>query len=276
MNISSEKKFIENYKHVKNCSEHYARVKYLHGLNKFGTGPIKKYRFYDDDRNNIQKMKEDERIQSILVKRRPLQSNTIGLYDNYHINKSIYYREHIEYVYDINGKDADIKNYIEIRRGLKNEDEHHVSEGLDILMLNELKEWADLLYQQEIQTEQQEYIGCVFFDFDRVLNCLEGITITRNLNDFKTIYNIEPYGILKYIFGSKERYDSIYYTIDYLLQRKIKVCILTNNTACDSHPSFKELLGYYHNYFREYPDRIYCSVTYPSKLEFLHQNNLIS
>lgn len=275
--------------------------KYTKAVNllNFGNG-VKRYRFYDDDHINIEKVSQDRRIECILVQRRQMSDGTIGREDfsdiSYQKIEGIppkTYFEHLISTYNLmimtpdnkptlNEEHKDLFEYMKHMRKhvlqpavrFTEYNEKHVSESFDINMINECRQWAQNLYNQESQKNvEQEFYGCVFFDFDRVLNCPEGIAITETIEQLRTL-KIELSGIVKYFVGSPERLQHLRDLFRDLESKKIKLYILTNNSACGPRPAFKKLIQELYAGFSD-SNILCCRSISDGKLECIYLHNAL-
>lgn len=248
--------------------------KYTKGVHlKFGTQTIEKYRFYDDDERNINDVSADVRIKSILLRRRQLPDGTKGSLDTYEISVTpiIDYVTHLKRGYGENFEGhLDLKNYID--KVIKNNIEPHVSESLSTSYMEECKIWATQLYDQEINNgNNKEYYGAVFFDFDRVINLCEGFLSYDTPQLMMRHFQVVITGILKYIIGSPTRLEEIRDFFNFLLSKKIRICILTNNQACTT-PIFISICMILH---KSFSNNIFCCSRKPSKLICIYDSNVI-
>ena len=220
-------------------------TKALRQLN-FGTG-IKKHRFYDDDPNNIELVSQDPRIQCILVQRRQMSDGTKGRKDSPEYNgyqfltnqtiPSRTYDEHLAYAYNLFSPEkrqehTDLITFMDLmhNQALHQQNEKHVSEAFDENMITECRQWAGQLLNQELQRNtQNEFIGSVFFDFDQVINAVEGMSVLNSAEDMERQFNVHISGIVKYLIGSPERLQLLRNLFTDLESKKIRVYILTNN-----------------------------------------------
>ncbi len=299
-------KFKKYYRrHHKNSKSDYIVSKYAKGINLFfGTelDSVKKYRFYDDEHANINAVARDSRIECILVPRRQMSDNTIGTedevsfeYQRNPVNPNAFFRtpssipkktypEHVYDTYNLSDpqkleEHADLVKYLDLMRNnvLRNNgyNERYVSEAFDFKMMNQCRSWAtDLNEQEESKGNKDEFYGIVFFDFDRVLNCVEGISILHTKEQMKSQYDIDVSGVVKYIIGSPTRLSQLRELLGYLEFKKIRVCILTNNGACGDREMFYDVCEGIHSCIKR--ENIFCCRKNSSKLECLYVNKIIS
>lgn len=300
--LSSFGKFKKQYSKLHRGVETRVIInKYTKALNllNFGNG-VKRYRFYDDDPYNIRKVSVDNRIECILVQRRQMSDGTIGSLDfsdeSYKLLESTplkTYFEHLISTYNLmitqpgnkptlNEEHRDLFEYMKhMRKNVLQQaarfteyNEKHVSESFDFNMINECRQWAQNLYNQESQKNiEQEFYGGVFFDFDRVLNCPEGIAITKTVENLQTL-GIQLSGIVKYFVGSPQRLQQLRDLFSYLESKKIKIYILTNNGACGPKPAFKKLIQELYAGFTD-QNIICCSTVSAGKLECLYLHDVL-
>lgn len=284
-------KFKKLYKlERKNVNSNYIANKYAKGMNLFfGTehGHVKKYRFYDDDPHNIAAVEKDNRIECILVPRRQMEDGTIGsqdVYDPHYIrnesNTKTYY-EHLQKTYNLSNlknriDNKDLIKYIDTLSSSKDTDynEKHVSESFDSEMMFDCRMWATELYDQEVNNgNTDDYYGAVFFDFDRVLNSIEGISITYTVEEMKSRHDVELSAVVKYIIGSPKRLQELRLFFGFLEFKKIRACILTNNGACGEREMFYDVCAAIHNSLKR--ENIFCCRRKINKLVCLYENNVL-
>jgi hypothetical protein len=295
-------KFKKHYRrHHQNAKSDYIVSKYAKGINLyFGTelGDVKKYRFYDDEHANINAVSRDSRVECILVPRRQMSDNTIGLedeksfeYQRNSVDPNVFFKansipkktypDHVHDTYNLSDpqkqeEHADLVKYLNLMRTnvLRNGNERFVSEAFDFQMMNECRSWAtNLNEQEESKGNTDEFYGIVFFDFDRVLNCVEGISISHTKEQMKTTYDIDVSGVVKYIIGSPTRLSQLRELLGYLEFKKIRVCILTNNGACGDREMFYDVCEGIHSCIKR--QNIYCCRNKSSKLECLYSYEVI-
>jgi hypothetical protein len=249
--------------------------KYTKGIHlKFGTQTVEKYIFYDDDERNIDDVSVDVRIKSILLPRRQLPDGTKGSLDTYSttVVPEIDYYTHLQHEYggeQFTGH-QDLKNYIEKIIIPSGNDEPHVSEGLSTSYMEECKIWATQLYERE-HGNPKEYYGAVFFDFDRVINLCEGFTTLDTPKEMLQRFQVIITGVLKYIIGSPKRLQDLRDFFNFLISKKIRLCILTNNQGCNTM-MFRSICMLLHNSFG---NNIFCCTRKPSKLICIYDSGVL-
>ncbi len=274
MSVCSFGSFKKRYKRKHNTNIQRILHKYTKGIHlKFGTEPIQKFMFFDDDERNINDVAADVRIKSILLPRRQLSDGTKGKLDIYesNITPTIDYITHLKREYGENFEGhIDLKNYID--RVVKGNEEHYVSEGLSTSYMEECKIWATQLYEQEHNNgNQKQYYGAVFFDFDRVINLCEGYSSYDTPQLMMARFQVVITGILKYIIGSPKRLQELRDFFNFLISKKIRLCILTNNQGCTT-VMFKSLCMILNNSFS---NNIFCCSRKPSKLICIYDSGVL-
>jgi hypothetical protein len=203
-------------------------------------------RFYDDSPDNIADVITHGDIECIHVPR---------------VNSSR--KKYIKFVkenggWDLNGEDSDLKQVLDT-----------MSQEID-------EEWSDSLTSQhmnELRTfVNSKPIGScrVMFDFDRVINQVEG-TISGKISEI-TSQGLNVSGLAKYHIGTKARLQDFRRTIDELVKRKCKVSVVTNNPGCKDE-SFIAVLHYIHPHFQE--KNVHCSFRFANKLNCMSARKLL-
>jgi hypothetical protein len=284
MSLNSFGKFKKQYSKLHpHTNTNVILKKYTRSLRllNFGIG-VKKNRFYDDDPRNIEIVSQDPRIECILVQRRQMSDGTKGTEDTREyrllLDKTIptkTYNEHLTSTYNLHLNSSEHEDLVTYMNVLNQNNEKHVTEAFDPTMIAECRQWAQQLYNQEIQKNtqgQQQHFGNVFFDFDQVINTVEGISILDTAAAMKTQFNVDLSGIVKYLIGSPERLRLLRELFADLESKRIKIYILTNNTGC-TKLSFSEVLHELYSGFNK-SNILCCASVSGGKLECLYQNNI--
>jgi hypothetical protein len=154
--------------------------------------------FFDDDPKNLKIVSKDPRVRATLVPIVKIDT------DNY-----------TEFVRVHGGWDAkrdhDLFEFIEYRRKIGADDDTFGSMGLTFEQMNAVCNWAK---------KKRGSKATVAFDFDFVLNRLEGIMLQSDAS---------PSGVAKYAVGTSQRLRAIRAMIDCVLKNGGKVFIVTNN-----------------------------------------------
>ncbi len=215
-------------------------------------------RFYDDSPDNINDVQKEPTIQCIHVPR--VTSGPRGEEDG-----GTRY-EYINYIlehggWDLKGDDRDLNKVLEFFE--ENEDyiEESVSDALTEENMKELREWV-------VQNQQ---VKCILFDFDRVINRVEGI-IGCDTNKELYKLGISPSGLAKYHMGTKERMRTFRRLLNELLRLNIQIHIVTNNTAAGCE-SFYSILQNIHPVFTK--NNVHGSYEYPTKLHCIRDKKLL-
>ena len=216
---------------------------------------LKNIRFYDDSIDNINDVSKDIRIECILI---PRETKTVpkGKSDGGKINEYIrWIRDHGGW--DIDDKDSDL--YDVLRFFYENEEyqEDETSDALTENYMNDLLQWA------RINPDAK----CVLFDFDRVINQVEGIIGYDYVRDIRK-YDLKPSGFAKYHMGTKKRYKLFKKLINELIRRNIDIHIVTNNTAANCE-LFHEILKKIHPVFNK--NTIHGSYKHDTKLHCIRE-----
>ncbi len=203
-------------------------------------------RFYDDSPENIADVITHGEIECIHVPR---------------VNSSR--KKYVKFVkenggWDLNGEDSDLKQVLDT-----------MSQEID-------EEWSDSLTAQhmsELRTfvNSKPVVSCrVMFDFDRVINQVEG-TISGKISEI-TSQGLNVSGLAKYHIGTKGRLQDFRKTMDDLIKRKCKVSVVTNNPGCKDE-SFIAVLHYIHPHFQE--KNVHCSFRFANKLNCMSARKLL-
>ena len=192
--------------------------------------------FFDNDSDNFDKMKLYPNIVGRkvggMVNIQPATDEDVVAYYSKLESSSIIYGRLLPMIYvDDDGNRHN--DYIDLQSGLSNK---------DIDMLKKLNE-----------NDNNYYVGTVVFDFDRTLTTVEGVPPMPDLDSFVTflgeykeifltqtdriggftkdeIESIDIDSIIHYQFGGKERLDNLKEMWNSLLEKKIGIIVLTNNS----------------------------------------------
>ncbi len=202
-------------------------------------------RFYDDSPDNIADVLINGSIECIHV---PRIKTHIGTYQSY-IHKCGGWK--------LKSEDRDLTIILE---QLKHSEEE-MSDSLTIEMMSELRQWV----------RQHPKNTCkVIFDFDRVINHIEGIV--AGTYAFIQKENLTISGLAKYHMGTKERLNHFRKTIDELIAHKCKIYVVTNNPGCKEE-TFIPVLTYIHPIFTK--KTVHCSFRFANKLNCFQTRKLI-
>jgi hypothetical protein len=216
-------------------------------------------RFYDDSPDNIYDVEKEGLIQCIIVPR-TTKLGPRGEEDGGHR------LEYINYIrekggWDLERDDRDLERVLRFFENESDYSEEAVSDSLQEKDMLELREW--------FLTNPQA--KCVIFDFDRVINRVEGIIGVDTNKELKQL-GISASGLAKYHMGTKERMRVFRRLINELIRLNKKVCIVTNNTATDCE-TFYLILKEIHPYFTE--ENVFGSWKYPTKLHCIRDKKII-
>lgn len=195
---------------------------------------VKRIRFYDDNNNHIMSVARDfpDRIEAIQVHELPIVTPSgppvESLYD------------YVKFVrthggWDLTGMDRDLKSILDYYMTFPNDYEVEFSQGVTIEAFHELEDWARSL---PARAPGDRFKGKVFFDWDRVLNLMEGMYIPRDATSRSTqaamqAHKLHPRGYVKVCLGTKARYDALKKALQTLIvDNDIQVNIVTNNGSC--------------------------------------------
>ncbi len=224
---------------------------------QFGSGG-QAIRFYDDSPDNIADVRKDEKIECIHVAR---TNRTVpkGSADGGSG------RAYLDFVkskggWDLHGQDHDL---LDVLRYYKDHsyDEEDTSDSLTEPMMRDLRTWA--------QTNRNA--RAVFFDFDRVINQVEGILSFDTVSDVRGA-GLTVSGLVKYHVGTKSRLALFRRVLDELVRIGIKVHVVSNNEAAKTE-FFVALLKGIHGVFSR--EVVHASMDYPTKLHCIRQKGLV-
>lgn len=208
-------------------------------------------RFYDDSPDNIADVITHGDIECIHVPR----VNTI-------VPRGMTYNEYVIKYGGWNLKTSD-KDLQEVLTALHNEVEtEEVSDSLTPEHMSELRKWV----------RSKPKGSCrVMFDFDRVINQVEGMIA----GSLKTIadQHLNIPGLAKYHIGSKNRLKDFRKTIKELLKFDTNVSVVTNNPGCRDE-SFVAVLNYIHPVFTK--STVHCSYRFANKLNCMSAKKLVA
>jgi hypothetical protein len=215
---------------------------------------LKNIRFYDDSEENIEDVQKDFNIECIHVPRTDTtpKGRSQGGEEHEYIR---YIRDHGKW--DLDNKDSDLYDVLCFYHESPQMQEDEVSEGLTEKHINELLQW----------TRKNPNAKCVIFDFDRVLNRVEGVIGYDTVAEIRK-YHLKPSGLAKYHLGSKRRMIKLKKMFDELVRRGIDVRIVTNNTAAGCE-LFTEILKCIHPVFNK--KTIHGSYDHDTKLHCIRE-----
>lgn len=213
--------------------------------------PAQFTRFYDDSPENIADVITHGSIECIHVPR----VNTL-------IAKGRSYNEFVRSTggWKLTGKDADL---LQVLDTLKSDaDLEEFSDALTPEHMSELRRWVRAKPKGTCR---------VMFDFDRVINMVEGMIA----GSVETIQgqNLNITGLAKYHIGTKERLQNFRKTVDELLRHNARVSVVTNNPGCQD-ASFVEVLHYIHPIFTK--ENVHCSYRFANKLNCMSARKLLT
>lgn len=207
-------------------------------------------RFYDDSPDNIADVITHGEIECIHVPR----VNTI-------VPRGMTYNEYVSKYGGWSLKTSD-KDLQQVLTALHNEVEtEEVSDSLTSDHMSELRKW--------VRTKPKG--SCrVMFDFDRVINQVEGMIA----GSLKTIADqkLNIPGLAKYHIGSKQRLKEFRKTVNELLKYDTNISVVTNNPGCRDE-SFVAVLNYIHPVFTT--STVHCSYRFANKLNCMSARNLL-
>jgi len=137
--------------------------------------------------------------------------------------------------WDLTGADRDLKDVLDFYQSLRDDAGIELSQSVTVQAFQELEEWVDMLPPQ---SARDTFRGKVFFDWDRVLNLMEGMFIPppdHHLPSFTyREFTLEPSGYAKVCFGTKARYLAFKRAVSHMIRKNVEVNIVTNNTTCSN------------------------------------------
>ncbi len=227
---------------------------------------MKRIRFYDDNINHISSVNVQypDRIEAILVHERPIVTNVTK---SRMVEKLHDYVSHVEKNggWDLLGEDKDLLKILRFYKSLPNVTDIDFSQGVTVAAFRELEEWGRRLPNK---AAGDRFKGKVFFDWDRVLNLMEGMYTPHDGMRY-TIQamqdkGFEPSGYVKVCLGTKERYAALLRVISTLITEGIEVNIVTNNGACVNNPT---VMSQFHYIARALDPRVvvHCCNEFPNK-----------
>jgi hypothetical protein len=239
---------------TKNTTKTKTSTKKSHTKRSKPTTSIKterKYtRFYDDSPDNIADVITHGDIECIHVPR----VNTI-------VPRGMTYNEYVSKYGGWSLKTSD-KDLQQVLTSLHNEVEtEEVSDSLTPEHMSELRRWV----------RSKPKGSCrVMFDFDRVINQVEGM-IAGSLKTI-TDQHLNISGLAKYHIGSKNRLKDFRKTLNELLKFDTNVSVVTNNPGCRDE-SFVAVLNYVHPVFTK--STVHCSYRFANKLNCMSAKKLV-
>ena len=196
---------------------------------------VKRIRFYDDNNYHIVSVEEKfpDRIDAIQVHElqilKPGGSPVESLHDYVK-----FVRKHGGW--DLTGRDHDLKTILDFYMTFPDAYDVEFSQGVTVEAFQELEKWARRL---PARAPGDRFKGKVFFDWDRVLNLMEGMYIPRDAATSRSTqaamqaHNLHPRGYVKVCLGTKARYDALKKALRTLIvDNDIQVNIVTNNGSC--------------------------------------------
>jgi hypothetical protein len=215
---------------------------------------LKNIRFYDDSEENIEDVEKDYNIECIHVPRTNTTPKGRSQGGNEH--------EYIRYIrdngkWDFDGKDSDLYDVLTFYHESPHMQEDEISEALTDKHIDELLRW----------TRKNPNAKCVIFDFDRVINRVEGVIGYDTVREIRK-YHLKPSGLAKYHIGTKSRMRKIKKMFDELVRRGIDVRIVTNNTAAGCE-LFTEILKCIHPVLNK--NTIHGSYNHDTKLHCIRE-----
>jgi hypothetical protein len=213
--------------------------------------PVEEYiRFYDDSPENIADVITHGSIECIHVPR----VNTL-------LPRGMSYNEYVRTRggWKLQGKDADLQQVLDTLRS--DDDVEEFSDSLTEAHMSELRQWV---------RKKPEGSCRVMFDFDRVINQVEGMIA----GSLKTIQEqkLNVPGLAKYHIGTKKRWLNFRKTIDELLKHGTNVSVVTNNPGCQDE-SFVAVLNFIHPVFTK--ENVHCSHRFANKLNCMSARKLV-
>ncbi len=215
---------------------------------------VKNVRFYDDSTENIEDVQKDFNIECIHVPRTngSPKGKLQGGKEHEYIR---YIRDHGGW--DLDNKDSDLYDVLCFYHESSSLQEDEISDALTDEHMSALLQWA----------RSNPNAKCVIFDFDRVINRVEGIIGYDTVAEIKK-YGLKPSGFAKYHMGTKKRMSKFKKLLDELVRRNIDVRIVTNNTAAGCE-LFYEILKKIHPVFNK--NTVHGSYNHDSKLHCIRE-----
>ncbi len=215
---------------------------------------LKNIRFYDDSEENIDDVQKDYNIECIHVPRTNTspKGKSQGGDEHEYIR---YIRDHGKW--DLDNKDSDLYDVLTFYHESPHMQEDEISEALTDKHIDDLMRW----------TRKNPNAKCVIFDFDRVINRVEGVIGYDTVAEIRK-YHLKPSGLAKYHIGSKSRMRKIKKMFDELVRRGIDVRIVTNNTAAGCE-LFTEILKCIHPVLNK--NTIHGSYNHDTKLHCIRE-----
>lgn len=215
---------------------------------------LKNIRFYDDSEENIEDVSANSLIECIHVPRTETspKGRSQGGENHEYIR---YIRDHGKW--DLDNKDSDLYDVLCFYHDSPEMQEDEISEGLTEKHIDDLIRW----------TRKNPNAKCVIFDFDRVINRVEGVIGYDTVAEIRK-YNLKPSGLAKYHLGTKRRMIKLKKMFDELVRRGIDVRIVTNNTAAGCE-LFTEILKKIHPVFNK--NTIHGSYNHDTKLHCIRE-----
>jgi hypothetical protein len=219
---------------------------------------VKRIRFYDDNVGHITAVNREfgDMIEGILVHQIPLMNCMTG-------DMVTMLRDYENYIqecggWDLDGEDSDLNGVLAVYGKIANAHEE-ISQALSIQDFDDLQAWAAELPDNP----GRRFRGKVFFDWDQVLNHIEGMYVHPTIWQVRAQKNVEPSGYLKLCMGSKARMLKVKQTISYLFAHDIEVNIVTNNGSCRNGDA-DAVFGYI-SAALDPRIQVHCCKTYPEK-----------
>ncbi len=208
-------------------------------------------RFYDDSPENIADVITHGAIECIHVPR-----------INTSLPRDMTYNDYVRTRggWKLQGKDSDLLQVLDTLRS--EQDMEEFSDSLTEAHMSELRQWV----------RKRPKGSCrVMFDFDRVINQVEGMIA----GSLKTIQEqqLNISGLAKYHIGTKARWQAFRKTVDELLKQGASVSVVTNNPGCQDE-SFVAVLNFIHPAFTK--ENVHCSYRFANKLNCMSARKLVA
>lgn len=228
--------------------------------------PVKRIRFYDDNNGHISAVNDEfgHMVEGFLVPQNPLLNCITGE----EINTLRGYEEYIRECggWDFDGADKDLNELLEMYSKIPN-DHEEVSQALTDRDLDELREWAERLPENP----GHRFKGKVFFDWDQVLNHIEGIYVAKTIQEVHD-RNINQSAYLKLCMGSKARMLKVKQLVSFLFAQDIEVNVVTNNGSCRNE-DIDAVFGYITDVL-DTRIQVHCCNTYAHKADCIRERNI--